>query len=61
MDNRLCGECPIGKIETIVGNGITEPPYLSLVRCPFDNKFYKYRDDECNHQEELKKDITNIK
>lgn len=47
----LCGNCPLGKTETKVGNGITEPPYLSLVRCPFETEYYKYPDDECNHEE----------
>lgn len=38
----------------VVGNGITEPPYLQLIRCPFEAEYYKYPDDECCHQEEAK-------
>lgn len=57
MENKIlfCEECPLGKIETVLGNGITEPPYLGLIRCPFETEYYKYPDDECNHQKELLK------
>lgn len=43
-----CEECTLGKTERVVGNGITEPPYVWLIRCPFDTKFYHYPDDACN-------------
>ena len=43
-----CGDCPHGKTVTIVGNGITEPPYLTLVRCPYDDRYYRYPDDVCD-------------
>lgn len=46
----ICGECPYGKIERILGNGITEPPYIRLVRCPYDSKFYKDFYAECSHE-----------
>lgn len=29
----LCSECLKGKKERVLGNGITEPPYLLLIRC----------------------------
>lgn len=53
----FCDECPLGKKETIVGNGITEPPYLQLIRCPFETEYYKYPDDECSHRDEAKEKI----
>lgn len=51
----FCSDCPHGKPEIVCGNGITEPPYLRLIRCPFETEYYKYPDDECNHKEEKKK------
>lgn len=48
----ICGECPKGKTERVVGDGITEPPYVWLVRCPFETEYYKYPDDECCHEDE---------
>lgn len=45
-----CENCNIGNKETVLGNGITEPPYISLIRCPFEKEYYKYPDDECNHE-----------
>lgn len=48
-----CGSCPIGKTQRIVGNGITEPPYLQVIRCPYDDKHYKCLDDECTQQAQL--------
>lgn len=56
MDEKTrCCSCSLGREERIVGNGITEPPYLWLIRCPFDNEYYKYPDDECTHKDEYKK------
>lgn len=56
MDEKpRCCSCGLGREERIVGNGITEPPYLCLIRCPFDNEYYKYPDDECTHKDEYKK------
>ena len=52
-----CEECKIGIKERVLGNGITEPPYLILVRCPYENEYYKYLDDECCHEEELKNEV----
>lgn len=43
-----CKVCPIGHKERIVGDEI----YLSLIRCPYDNKYYKHPNDVCSHQEE---------
>lgn len=48
----LCSQCNLGKKVSIVGDGITEPPYLQMIRCPFDNEYYKYPDDECNQIDE---------
>lgn len=48
----ICANCPLGNPKTVCGNGITEPPYLQLIRCPFENEYYKYPDDECCHREE---------
>lgn len=48
-----CEKCSFGKAEIVVGNGITEPPYLKLVRCPFEKEYYKYPDDKCNHEKEI--------
>lgn len=45
-----CSNCQHGKTEIVVGNGITEPPYLKMVRCPFDNKYYKHLDQECDKE-----------
>lgn len=47
-----CHECLRGKPVRIVGNGITEPPYINLVRCPYDNKYYKNPDDTCSLENE---------
>ena len=49
-----CKECSRGKKQTIPGNGISEPPYIAVVRCPFDNKFYHNPDADCNFTEQLK-------
>lgn len=51
---KTCGSCPHGKQERVVGNGITEPPYLQLIRCPFEHEYYKHPDDICSHQNERK-------
>lgn len=48
----ICGKCKLGTIRRIVGNGITEPPYVRMVQCPFDDEDYKYLDAECNHTNE---------
>ena len=48
----LCENCKIGEQKTIPGNGITEPPYIAVVRCPFDDKYYKLWSDECCHEKE---------
>lgn len=50
-----CCSCSLGHEERVIGNGITEPPYLWLIRCPFDNAYYKYPDDECAYEDEYKK------
>ncbi len=42
-----CRECPVGHKERIVGDGI----YLFLIRCPYDNEYYKHPSDACSHQE----------
>ena len=42
MQNITCGECKLGCKETIIKN-------LYFIRCPFDNKYYKHSDDNCNH------------
>lgn len=56
MEEKMCCEaCSLGHEERVLGNGITEPPYLLLIRCPFDDEFYKYPDDECSHEEEYRK------
>lgn len=57
MENRgvnrmICHECPLGQEERRVGNGMSESPYIFLVRCPFDNEYYKNWDDECDHDVE---------
>ncbi len=49
-----CKECSRGIKQRIPGNGITEPPYIEVVRCPFDNKYFHYPDAECNFTEQLK-------
>jgi len=56
-----CEECSKGVIKTILGNGITEPPYITVIKCPFDNHFYKNLDYECCHQRELKEMIEMIR
>lgn len=56
----ICRECEYGITVKIVGNGITEPPYLSLIRCPYDSEYYKNPNDVCcfakkiNESEEAK-------
>lgn len=47
-----CEDCSLGKAERVVGNGITEPPYLFLVRCPYEQEYYKHPDEDCTHAEE---------
>lgn len=51
-----CYDCPKGKSVRIVGNGITEPPYISLIRCPYDDKHYKYPDDVCCYMRDVSED-----
>lgn len=48
----ICENCPLGESKTIPGNGITEPPYITVVRCPFDDVYYKRWSDDCCHEEE---------
>lgn len=49
-----CEACPLEHEERVLGNGITEPPYLFLIRCPFDDAYYMHPDDECSHEQEYK-------
>lgn len=61
----LCKDCGRGVKKTIPGNGISEPPYVSAIRCPFDDKYYHDPDAECNFKEQLKSmtsmlDFTNL-
>lgn len=46
-NEKTCETCKRGTKELVLGNGVTEPPYLSLIRCPFDKRYYKARDDYC--------------
>lgn len=48
-----CQECECGITVKIVGNGITEPPYLSLIRCPYDSEYYKNPNDVCTRNLEI--------
>lgn len=50
----ICKECSRGKKQTIPGNGISEPPYIDVVRCPFDNKYFHNPDTDCTFVEQLK-------
>ena len=52
MEQLFCGDCSLGKTERVVGNGITEPPYLHLVRCPFEDEYYLYPNNECKHNQQ---------
>ena len=45
----------------MVGNGITEPPYLDLIRCPYHDDVYKYPDDECDRLEIIKQEEKEMK
>lgn len=47
MENRTCKTCTYGKKEFVPGNGITEPPYLLLIRCQYDNEYYKSTEEHC--------------
>ncbi|MBQ7818400.1 MAG: hypothetical protein IJ341_01755 [Bacteroidales bacterium] len=49
----FCGDCPLGTVSTIPGNGIGEPPYISVVRCPYDKEYYHHFDDECMYPKKL--------
>ncbi len=50
-DIRHCENCENGVSEIICGNGITEPPYLKMIRCIYETEYYKYPDDFCSkHQ-----------
>lgn len=51
----ICHDCRLGQEKRVVGDGITEPPYIFLVHCPFDNKYFKNWDDECCHEDERKR------
>ena len=42
-----CEDCHLANKETVCGNGITEPPYLTMYRCPYDKEYYHYGDDGC--------------
>lgn len=56
MEERMCCcSCHLGHEQRVVGNGITEPPYLWLIRCPFEAEYYKYPDDECTHESEYER------
>ena len=50
---RTCENCPYGKLETIRGNGVTEPKAIYLIRCKFDERHLKHRNDECDHIEDV--------
>lgn len=45
----ICSQCNLGKEKLIVGNGITEPPYLTLIQCPFEKIYYVDKYSECTH------------
>ena len=51
-----CEDCHLAKKEKVCGNGITEPPYLSMYRCPYDKEYYHYGDDECKYNEIRERD-----
>jgi len=50
----LCEDCKLGKEERVVGDGIYEPPYIWLIRCPFEKEVYLYPDDECKYPNLIK-------
>ncbi len=52
-DTRTCGTCPYGTAENIRGNGVTEPKAIHLIRCKFDTKHLKHRQDECDHVDDV--------
>lgn len=49
----MCLECERGEKKTVPGNGLTEPPYIEVIRCPFDNKYYHSPFYECTFTEQL--------
>ena len=51
-----CEDCPLAKKETVCGNGITEPPYFTMCRCPYDKEYYHYGDDECKYNDIRERD-----
>lgn len=51
-ETSTCENCGHGTKERVLGNGITEPPYLFMIRCPFDKEYYKYMDDCCDQWSE---------
>lgn len=50
---RTCGKCPYGNPENIKGNGVTEPKNIYLIRCKFDLRHLKHRQDECDHNDDV--------
>ena len=52
MCQLTCQNCELGKEKVIVGNGISEPPYVHVIKCPFDDEFYKNFEEACNKKDE---------
>lgn len=53
----VCENCKLGKSRTIIGNGITEPPYIDVIKCKFDDEYYKYPDTKCEFEELRKEQV----
>lgn len=51
----FCSECQLGRKVSMVGNGITQPPYLTLIQCPFEKIYYMDKYSECTHVTEKEK------
>ena len=43
-----CSNCKYGETKFLCGNGITAPPYFSVIKCKFDNEYYKKINDTCD-------------
>lgn len=52
-ENFSCQNCKFGITKVIVGNGLTEPPYIEGILCEKFDLFLMSEDDFCTYFEEV--------
>lgn len=53
-----CNECQLGRKVSLVGNGITEPPfYITVIECPFEKEYYMDKYCNCKHESEREQSL----